>query len=95
MPMRESAVEAALVRHARAQGIWTRKFSSPAHAGVPDRIFMYNGKVLFMEVKRPGEKPTKLQLYELEQIKAAGGLGVWVDNVAEGKSWLDNYVMLS
>ena len=91
--MRESAVESALVAFAKKNGIWTRKFSSPAHRGVPDRIFIRMGKVLFLEVKRPGEKPTQLQEYELQLIRNAGGMAAWVDSVELGIVTLRNYLM--
>ena len=91
--MRESAVEAALVAFAKKNGIWTRKFSSPAHRGVPDRIFIRMGKVLFLEVKRPGEKPTQLQEYELQLIRNAGGMAAWVDSVELGVLTLRHYLM--
>ena len=91
-PIRESAVEAALGRFARENGIWTRKFSSPAHRGVPDRIFMRSGKILFLEIKRPGEKPTALQLHELQQIRSAGGNADWCDSVDTGKVAISLYL---
>jgi len=37
------------------------KWVSPGTAGVPDRIVLYNGKVYFIEVKRPGGTLSKLQ----------------------------------
>lgn len=86
---RESAVEAAIVRYAKAHGWWTRKFVSPAQRGVPDRVFMKRGVVVWMEVKRPGEKPTKLQMHEMGAIAQAGGIATWADNAATGCRILD------
>lgn len=46
--------------------------------GLPDIACIYKGKPLFFEVKRDSAcKPTPLQVYQHEQIKACGG-GVWV-----------------
>lgn len=87
----ESSVEAALVRYARERGILTRKFASPARRGVPDRIFLYKGCVLFLEVKRPGEKPTALQEHELRELRNHGGHAEWCDTVFTGKALLDHY----
>jgi Holliday junction resolvase len=89
---RESAVEAALVRYARVHGIYTRKFSSPARRGVPDRIFIHRGKVLFLEVKRPGQGPTKLQKHEIAEIRLAGGNADWCDSVERGMEALQLYL---
>lgn len=80
----ESSVEASIVRYAKRHGIYTRKFTSPSQRGVPDRIFALNGKVLFLEIKRKGAKPTKLQEYELKQLQDAGIAASWVDSVSGG-----------
>jgi Holliday junction resolvase len=91
----ESQVEAGLVRYAKKHGIYTRKFTSPSQRGVPDRIFIYEGVVLFMEIKRPGEEPTKLQHHELLQLQNVGAAAAWVDSVARGKEILDAVFQLS
>lgn len=85
---RESAVEAKIVRWARDNGYWTRKFASPARRGVPDRVFLYKGHVLWLEVKRKGEKPTALQLHELAEIIVHGGMATWCDSAEDGISYL-------
>lgn len=86
----ESQVEGALVRYAAKKGVLTFKFSSPSHRGVPDRIFMCNGNVLFLEIKRPGERPTRLQEHTLRAIKACGVAADWVDNDDDGKAFIDS-----
>lgn len=87
-PIRERDVEAALVRFAKKLGIYTRKFTSPAHRGVPDRVFIVGGRVLFMEVKRPGGVATALQKHEMELLRQAGVQVVLIDNVPDGKTRL-------
>lgn len=74
---------------AKTHGWWTRKFSSPSNRGVPDRIFIRSGAVVFVEFKAPGNVPTKLQEHEIDQIKAAGGNAIWIDNVDDFKKALD------
>ena len=59
--MLERDVESYLVRRAKAAGGWPLKFVSPGTRGVPDRLLIFPGKVIFVEVKRPGEKSRKLQ----------------------------------
>ncbi len=76
---------------AKANGWYTRKFSSPSNRGVPDRIFIKEGKVIFIEFKAPGKLPTKLQLHELKEINEHGGHGVWCDNVDMFKQYLGIY----
>jgi hypothetical protein len=70
---------------ARANGWWTRKFSSPSNRGVPDRIFLKEGVVWFVEFKAPGNDPTKLQQHEIDLIHQHGGKVFWTDNVDDFK----------
>ena len=88
--MTESQLETALVRYARENGILTYKFSSPAHRGVPDRIFIHRGRVLFLELKRPGNVPTKLQEHVMAQIQEAGADCLWTSDLDTAKAILDN-----
>ena len=72
MPL-EREVEAALVRRVKTIGGLCEKFTSPGRRSVPDRIItMPNGQIIFVEVKRPGEKPTAAQLKDHERRRALG-----------------------
>ena len=60
--MREKSIEEKLVAAVKVQGGVCWKFTSPGTAGVPDRIvLMPFGRIGFVEVKTPGEKPRSLQ----------------------------------
>lgn len=55
--MRESALEAKMRGIVQSRGGLFLKWVSPGYTGVPDRIaFMPGGKIMFVEVKRPGLK---------------------------------------
>jgi hypothetical protein len=71
--MRERTVEQRLVRLVTVTGAFTCKFTS-AIDGVPDRIVIHNHRVWFVEVKRPGEEPTKLQRYMMRRMARSGAL---------------------
>ena len=58
-------------------------------AGDPDIDACLQGCSLQLEVKRPGEKPTKLQIKRLEQWREAGAIVGVVTSVAEVKMLLD------
>jgi hypothetical protein len=73
----ESEVQEKCVAHARNNGAYARKFSSPQNRSVPDYIFVWNGLQWFVEFKRFGKKPTKQQYEEHAAIRAAGG-AVWI-----------------
>lgn len=84
----EKAVESESKDWARRNGWWVRKFSSPANRAVPDDIFMKDGTVWFIEMKKPGEKPTPAQWDEIEKIRAAGGNADWSDSIERTKAIL-------
>lgn len=86
--MLESDIEQSLVKYAKRHGVYTRKFVSPANTGVPDRVFLCEGNMLFMELKRPGSKPTKKQVYEMKQINKERIPVCWVDDAKAGKKVL-------
>lgn len=60
--MRESAIENALVARVKNLGGLCEKFTSPNRRAVPDRLVtLPGGKIIFVELKAPGKKATKLQ----------------------------------
>ena len=46
-------------------------------SGVPDRIVCLNGRLIGIEVKREGKKPTPIQERRMKAIREAGGIAVW------------------
>lgn len=68
---RESRIEVKLNKAVKAKGGYCFKFI--AQRGVPDRIVLLPfGKIGFVEVKAPGEKPSKLQALILRKIREIG-----------------------
>ena len=69
--IRERTIEAKLVRKVKELGGLCLKWVSPGWVGCPDRILLLpDGRTVFVEVKRPGGKPTAIQLKRHEQLKA-------------------------
>ena len=82
--MLESKIEKKLVSMVRKHGGRCLKFVSPGTAGVPDRIvLMPHGKMHFVELKAPGEKPRTLQVAVHEEF-ATMGFKVEVIDTPEG-----------
>lgn len=75
--MLEREIEKKLAKWAKDNCVLTYKFTSPAHRGVPDRVFIANGVTLFLEIKAEGKSPTALQLREIERINFFGGVADW------------------
>lgn len=48
------------------------KFTSPGNAGVPDRIVIHEGRVMFVELKKPGETPRELQKFTAKKMRDKG-----------------------
>ena len=86
--MREKVIEQKLVAEVKKAGGICPKWVAPGFDGVPDRIAMFpGGKIAFVEMKAPGEKPRPLQrarhellrklgfrVYVLDEIEKIGGM---------------------
>ena len=68
----ENDVETYLYNQAKKYDILCYKFTAPSTRGVPDRILIGNGKTIFLELKRPGEKPRKLQFAIHKRMREHG-----------------------
>lgn len=73
----ERKLERKLVSYCKENGLYCRKFVSPGHRGVPDRIVVGPRGVLFIELKSPGQRPDLLQMRELALITGSGGQTLW------------------
>ena len=91
--MRESEIEKKVVAYCQSRGLVTYKFTSRSSRGVPDRIVIGHEAVLFLELKQPGKKPTKLQMHEISRINARGGgfnvAAEWADSVESAIRHID------
>lgn len=71
--MRETFIERKLITEVKRCGGLCLKFISPGTAGVPDRILlMPGGRMAFVELKAPGQKPGKLQLRRHARLRTLG-----------------------
>jgi hypothetical protein len=69
---RESKVEKEICSYAESRGWWVGKFVSPGRKGVMDRVMIRNGKVIWPEIKRPGEEEDEHQVMRREEMEAHG-----------------------
>lgn len=76
--MKESTFQTNVKKHLKSKGaysvnIWGGGFQS---AGIPDLLVAYNGIFLGLELKVGYNKPSELQLINLELINKTGALGI-------------------
>lgn len=84
----EKDVEAALVRRVKALGGLCEKFTSPGRRSVPDRLVtMPDGRIIFVEVKRPGAKPTEAQLKDHAKRRELGCDVRVIDNLEDARAF--------
>lgn len=63
----------------KKEGAWFIKYWGGGEftkAGIPDILACVNGVFLAIEVKSATGKPSKLQLYTIDEIKLAGGVAL-------------------
>lgn len=85
--MREKEIEKYLVDIVAGMGGKAIKFVSPGWTGAPDRVVILpGGKVGFLELKAPGEKPRKEQDYRIRQLRELGCVAGSADS-REGVNW--------
>ncbi|MGD1831016.1 MAG: VRR-NUC domain-containing protein [Spirochaetaceae bacterium] len=93
--VKESDIENYLVKKIAALGGKAIKFNPHNNRGLPDRIcFVPGGVLILVELKRPGAKPRKNQLRQLEWFRKLGFQATWVDTkvkVDELIKWIIQY----
>lgn len=73
--MRESTIEARLVRGVKKRGGLCYKFTSPGNPGVPDRIVILpNGMTIYVELKTEIGRLAKIQKWQIEELRKRGAL---------------------
>ena len=71
--MLEKKIEQALCKRVKELGGLCEKFTSPGRRSVPDRIVtLPNNRIIFVELKSPGKRPTELQLKDHDKRRALG-----------------------
>ena len=88
--MREKTIEQKLTRAVKAMGGICPKLVCPGMAGMPDRLVLLpDGKLGFVEVKAPGEKPRPLQTARHRILEWLGYRVYVLDNPEEIRGIID------
>lgn len=87
--MRERDVEQYFIRRVREAGGLQRKFVSPGVKGVADRICGFPfGRIVFVELKAPGQKPRPDQSREFSKWRKLG-YDTWI---LDSKESVDDFI---
>ena len=82
--MLETPIEQALVRRVKSLGGMAEKFQSPQKRSVPDRICLLpKGRIIFVELKASGKKPTDAQLRDHEKRRLLGADVRVIDSIEQ------------
>ena len=94
----ESKVRTPVVEWAKVNGIEHIRLAlmRGVKRGTPDDLFLISWRVrkgsparaVFIEFKRPGKKPTRLQYERLSQLQNRGFFAEWFDNADDAISYL-------
>ncbi len=69
----EKEIEKYLAKRAAALGLPCLKYANANAAGYPDRLVLLpDGRVVWVELKSKGRKPTKQQLVRHQELRQAG-----------------------
>ena len=81
---KEASIEKYLIQKVKEYNGLCYKFVSPGQRDVPDRICIFpNGRLIFVEVKRPGETVRTTQMIEINKLLDYGQLVIIVSTKEE------------
>ena len=83
--MSEAQIEKKVCEWASENSVLAIKFTPMGSTGWPDRVFLYQGRVLFIEFKAPGKKARPLQEERAKQLRAQGFITEVHSNVETAK----------
>ncbi|OED34461.1 hypothetical protein AB832_07535 [Flavobacteriaceae bacterium (ex Bugula neritina AB1)] len=88
----EREIERYVCNYARTRGLIHYKFNSYGCRGVPDRVFLWNGTVFFIEFKTLKGVLSIPQTRQISLIRRQGIRVYIIRTKEEGKELIDKYV---
>lgn len=88
----EKTIVAKVMAQAKSLGWWPAKMHGNAFmlAGLPDVLVIKDGRAAWMEVKRPGEEPSKIQLHRMRELAGHGCPVAVVFSAADARHFLES-----
>lgn len=80
---RESKLEEEVAKFMQDNRVWqlARFQAQSSQNGIPDRLYLYKGYLLGLELKTDIGKPTDLQMKKINAINENGGIGLIIRDV--------------
>ena len=85
---KEQDIQTSIMNYISSIGGLPLKFNNIgiyAKAGVSDILACIRGRFVAIEVKKPGNKPSALQVNFINAINSIGGLAFWADSLEDVK----------
>lgn len=70
--MLEQKIQSKIIKNLEKDGWYMVKLITTTKAGIPDLMAMKNGRTVFIEVKQPGGRVSKLQEFRHEELRKKG-----------------------
>ena len=91
-PPLEKTIVANVMAVARSMGYWVMKNhgSQFSVAGLPDVLLIKEGRAVWLEAKRPGEEPTRIQEHRMRELIGVGCAVAVVRSAGDAKAFLES-----
>lgn len=91
--MKESTIVRRVLAVCQQQGWFAWKTHGSAYQmdGIPDVIAIRDGRVVFLEAKRPGEETTPKQRHRMRQLESFGARCAVVFSGGDAKAFLEQF----
>lgn len=89
----EAHIRNTIVTYARSKGCLHIRMhmGRGARTGWPDDMFIFDGRIMFIEFKAPGGTATRMQQRALANLKAHGVVATTCSNVLYGSLLVDKF----
>ena len=92
--VKECVIEKHLINRVESLGGACIKFTPMGNNGYPDRIVILpEGRISFVELKRPGEHPRPLQYQRIDELRRLGVSAWWANSIQGVDDGLNNLLV--
>ena len=80
--MKEQDIQAKIIKKLEAEGFVAINLIVASKSGYSDILACKppHGRFWSIEVKKPGERPSRIQYYRLSQLRKRGAIAFWCDS---------------